>query len=136
LASNVSLRDLTVRNTGTGLHNVGLMASSGAIDIRVSEVEAQSQGNSSTDTNNYAIYLTGNGTHVTLQSVNAFAKTANLDAIGLYNASGTTATLLSGSYIASNGSELSIGISNQGSIEAHCSRRKFLPIKLWHLESW
>ncbi len=118
LASNVSLRDLTVRNTGTGLHNVGLMASSGAIDIRVSEVEAQSQGNGSTDTNNYAIYLTGNGTHVTLQSVNAFAKTANLDAIGLYNASGTTVILLSGSYIASNGSELSIGISNQGSIEA------------------
>ena len=118
LADNVSLRDLTVQNMGTGLHNVGLMASNGASDILVADVEAGSQGNGSTDTNNYAIYLTGNGTRVTLQSVNALAENANLAAIGLYNASGATVTLLNGSYIASSGFEHSAGISNLGTLEA------------------
>ncbi len=118
LASNVSLRDLTVQNTGTGMHNVGLMASNGASDILVVDVEAGSQGNGSSGSNNYAIYLTGNGTRVTLQSVNALAENGNLDAIGLYVDSGVTVTLLNGSYTASSGSDHSAGISNLGTLEA------------------
>jgi hypothetical protein len=118
LTDNVSVRDLMVQNTGTGLHNVGLMGSNGALDILVSDVEARSQGNGSTDTNNYAIYLTGNGTSVTLKSVNAFVENGNLDAVGLYNDSGATVSLLNGSYIASSGSEHSVGISNLGTLEA------------------
>jgi hypothetical protein len=117
LASNVSLRDLTVRNTGTGSYNVGLTASNGAIDILVADVEAQSQGSGGTDSNNHAIHLTGNGTSVTLQSVNAFAENGYI-AVSLYNDSGTTVTLLNGSYIASSGFEYTRAVYNRGTIEA------------------
>jgi len=136
LAANVSLRDMTVQNTGTGLHNVGLMALNGATDIQVSDVETQSHGNGGTDSNNYAIYLTGSGTSVTLQSVTAFAENGNLDAVGLYNDSGTKVTLLSGSYMASSGFEHSAGISNLGTLEAeHITvRGEFSP--QWNYGIW
>jgi hypothetical protein len=136
LAANVSLRDMTVKNTGTGLHNVGLMALNGATDIQVSDVETQSHGNGGTDSNNYAIYLTGSGTSVTLQSVTAFAENGNLDAVGLYNDSGTKVTLLSGSYMASSAVEHSVGISNLGTLEAeHITvRGEFSP--QWNYGIW
>jgi hypothetical protein len=136
LVDNVSLRDMTVQNTGTGLHNVGLMASNGAIDILVAEVETQSQGNVGTDSNNYAIYLTGNGTSVRLQSVNAFAENGNLDAIGLYNDSGTKVTLLSGSYMASSGAEHSAGISNLGTLEAEHITARGEDSPQWNYGIW
>ena len=136
LVDNVSLRDMTVQNTGTGLHNVGLMASNGVIDILVAEVETQSQGNVGTDSNNYAIYLTGNGTSVRLQSVNAFAENGNLDAIGLYNDSGTKVTLLSGSYMASSGAEHSAGISNLGTLEAEHITARGEDSPQWNYGIW
>jgi hypothetical protein len=112
------------------------MALNGATDIQVSDVETQSHGNGGTDSNNYAIYLTGSGTSVTLQSVTAFAENGNLDAVGLYNDSGTKVTLLSGSYMASSGFEHSAGISNLGTLEAeHITvRGEFSP--QWNYGIW
>jgi hypothetical protein len=136
LVDNVSLRDMTVQNTGTGLHNVGLMASNGDIDILVAEVETQSQGNVGTDSNNYAIYLTGTGTSVTLQSVTALAENGKLDAVGLYNDSGTIVTLLSGSYIASSGGEHSAGISNLGTVEAEHITARGENSSQWNYGIW
>jgi hypothetical protein len=118
LTDNVSLRDLTVRNTGTGSYNVGMTASNGASNVLVSDIEARSHGSGGLDTNNVAIDLFGIGTIVTLQNVNAIAKYGMFASIGLQIGSGTSVTLLGGSYTAPSGTENSRGISNMGTLEA------------------
>jgi pectin methylesterase-like acyl-CoA thioesterase len=71
LASDTSLRDLSVGNSGTGDHNVALLATAGMTRTLVADVTAQAQGSGAV---NFAIFLGGSGTDVTLQGVTALAE--------------------------------------------------------------
>jgi hypothetical protein len=110
LASDSSLRDLTVGNTGAGDYNVALMAAAGATHALVADVTAWAHG---TGMANYAVFLDGSGTAVTLQQVSALAESASAYNFGLQNSSGSAATLRSGSFTA-RGGEIAFGIVNDG----------------------
>jgi hypothetical protein len=111
LASDASLRDLTVGNSGTGSHNVALMATAGVTRTLAADVTAQAQGGG---TKNYAIFLTGSGTGVKLQQVTAVAENGSSRNYGLYNNEGAAATLHGGSFTGRGGGE-AYGIYNYGS---------------------
>ena len=69
MTSYSSLRDLTIENTGTGLHNVALYNASHAVLVENTTIRAKGAGAS-----NYAIYLNDYETilrHVTANSFNA-----------------------------------------------------------------
>ena len=101
LASDASLRDLTVGNSGTGVRNVALIATAGMTRTLVADVTARAQGGG---TRNYAIFLLGSGTGVTLQQVTALAENASYNH-GLVNYSGAAAILRGGSFTALGGIE-------------------------------
>ncbi len=96
LTRNVSLRDLTVGNNGTGSHNAALLAVAGTTQTLVANLTAQTQGSG---TINYAIVLRGSGTGITLQDVNALAENGSKTNNGLYNYSDASAVLRGGSFI-------------------------------------
>ncbi len=109
LASDASLRDLTVGNSGTGERNVGLLATAGMARTLVADVTARAQGDGEY---NYAILLTGSGTGVTLQQIIALGEGGSSN-YGLYNRDGA-ATLRGGSFTARGGGS-AYGIYNYGS---------------------
>lgn len=111
LASHSSLRDLTVGNNGSGAYNVAVLATAEMIEILVDDVTARTQGSGQTNLN-YAIYLTGSDTKVTLQQVTALAENADTN-VGLYNTSGAETKLYGGSFTARGGSH-AFGIDNNG----------------------
>jgi len=110
LASDTSLRDLTVGNSGTGNYTVALLATAGMTRTLVADVTARAQGGG---TNNYAIVLSGSGTGVTLQQVTALSENGSSNH-GLYNYDAATATLRGGSFTGRGGSH-GRGIYNHGS---------------------
>jgi hypothetical protein len=119
LASDTSLRDLTVSNSGTGDRNVALMATAGMTRTLAADVTLHAQGSG---TFNYAIFLTGNGTGVTLQQVTALAENGSTSNWGLYNFSGAAATLRGGSFTGRGGTNafgIYNGVSNS-KLEADC----------------
>jgi hypothetical protein len=111
LASNTSLRDLTVGNSGAGTdtENVALLATDGTTQTLVADVTAKAQGSG---TYNYGVFLTGSGTGVTLQHVTALGENGSSN-YGLYNRYGA-ATLRGGSFTG-RGGENAWGIYNSGS---------------------
>jgi hypothetical protein len=110
LASNTSLRDLTVGNSGAGMYNVALLATDGTTQTLVADVTAKAQGGGSY---NYGVFLTGSGTGVTLQHVTALGENGNGN-YGLYNYEGPTAALRGGSFTGRGGTD-AWGIYNYGS---------------------
>jgi hypothetical protein len=100
LASDVSLRDLTVGNGGSGDENVALLATAGVTRTRVADVIVKANGEG---TNNHAIYLDNAGSGVSLQRVNALAENGSNYNIGLINTDGASALLRAGSYTARGG---------------------------------
>jgi hypothetical protein len=108
LASDVSLRDLTVGNSGAGDRNVALLATAGVTRTLAAGVTARAQGSG---TYNYTIFLTGSGTGVTLQQVTALGENGASANYGLYNFSGAAATLRGGSFTARGGT-IAYGIYN------------------------
>jgi hypothetical protein len=110
LASDSSLRELTVGNTGAGDYNVALMATAGTTRALVADVTARAHG---VGIANYAVFLDGSGTAVTLQQVSALAESVSTYNVGLQNSSGSAATLRSGSFTA-RGGEIVFGIFNDG----------------------
>ncbi len=108
LASDTSLRDLTVGNSGTVDRSVALLATAGMTRTLVADVTVWAQGGSES---NYAIFLSGSGTGVTLQQVTALAEDAsNLNA-GLINFGHASAVLDGGNYTAREGTN-AYGIFN------------------------
>ena len=107
LASDASLRDLTVGNSGTGSRNVALLATAGMTRTLAADVTARAQGGG---TRNYAIFLIGSGTGVTLQQVTALAENGSYNH-GLVNYSGAAAILRGGDFTARGGIEAR-GIGN------------------------
>jgi len=115
LASNASLRDLTVGNKGDGSRNAAILATGNVTRTLAADVVARAQGDNAS---NYAFFLSGSGTGVMLQQVTALAENAITDNIGLVIESGTAAVLHGGSFIARGGDD-SIGIANfSGTLEA------------------
>jgi len=111
LASDASLRDLTVSNSGTGDRNVGILATAGVKRTLTADVTARAHGGG---VYNYAIFLTGSGTGVTLQQVSALAENGSSSNWGLYNFSGAASTLLGGTFTGRGGT-YAFGIYNGGS---------------------
>ena len=111
LTDDVSLRDLTVGNGGTGYANVALMAITGTVRTLVVDVTARAQGSGSY---NYAVYLIGSDTNVTLQDVTALGEGGANNNYGLYNQNGASATLQGGSFAARGGANSTYGIYSEG----------------------
>ena len=110
LASDSSLRDLTVGNTGAGDYNAALLASAGTMRALVADVTARVHGDGFA---NYAVFLDGSGTTATMKQVSALAENASSYNFGLQNSSGSAATLRGGSFIG-RGGEIALGIVNDG----------------------
>jgi hypothetical protein len=111
LASDASLRDLTVSNGGTGEYNAALLATAGMTRTLVADVTAWARGNG---VSNYATVLIGSGVGVTLQQVTALAENGSNDNYGLVNYSGAAATLRGGTYTGRGGAN-ACGIQNADS---------------------
>ena len=100
LANDVSLRDLTVGNSGTGTQNVALLASAGVTRTLVADVTVRAHGDGN---ENYAI-LIDSGAGVRLQQVTALAENGSTSNYGLYNNNGAAAALRGGSFTGRGGS--------------------------------
>ena len=111
MASDVSLRDLTVGNSSAGINNVALLASAGVTRTLVADVTVRAQGGGE---NNYAIFLIDSGTDVRLQQVTALSENGINYNIGLQNYTGAAATLHGGSFTG-RGGIVSLGIINGAS---------------------
>jgi hypothetical protein len=102
LASDASLRDLTVGNGGAGVCHAALLATAGTTGTLVADVTVGAQGGGSM---NDAIVLSGSGTGITLQQVTALAENGSGYNTGLYNRDGASATLHGGSFTGRGGLE-------------------------------
>jgi len=102
LASDTSLRDLTVGNSGAGDANAALLATAGMTRTLVADVTARALGGG---VSNHAIVLSGSGTGVTLQQVTALAENGSDYNLGLVNISGAAAVLRGGSFTGRGGTE-------------------------------
>jgi hypothetical protein len=100
LASDVSVRDLTVGNSGAGDSNVALLATGGMTRTLAADVTARALGGG---VSNLAIFLGGSGTGLTLQRVTALAENGSEINLGLVNVSGGAAVLRSGSFTGRGG---------------------------------
>jgi hypothetical protein len=112
LASNTSVRDLTVENLGTGGFNVAILGNGGIINADVSDVTSEATGSG---TNNYAIFLHGSGTEVVLHRITALGKNGSNNNYGLLNSSNVSAELYAGSFTGNGGSDTH-GILNIGTM--------------------
>jgi len=106
LAQSVTVRELTVRNDGTGANNntAAIAGTSGISQTVLIDVTAEGWG---TGVHTYGIYLSDQGTAVTLVDVTASADgatgvTATNEALGVQ--SGASATVTRGSYSGRDGS--------------------------------
>jgi hypothetical protein len=111
LASDTSLRDLTVGNGGAGDANVALLATAGVTRTLVAEVTARVQGDG---LENYPIVLSGSGTGVTLQQVTALAENGSGNNVGLFNLGGAAVVLRGGAFTG-RGGQRAWGIFNNNS---------------------
>jgi hypothetical protein len=82
LTRHVSLRDLTVGNSGAGDTNVALLAMAGTTQTLVADVTARTQGDGAY---NHGILTCGSGTGVTLRDVTAIARGGTEVAYGILN---------------------------------------------------
>jgi len=100
LASDASLRDLTVGNGGAGDTNAALLATAGMTRTLAADVTARAVGGGVT---NIAIFLDGSGTGVTLQQVTALAENGSSLNSGLVNRNGAAAMLRGGAFTGRGG---------------------------------
>ncbi|MFZ6026572.1 MAG: pectinesterase family protein [Chloroflexota bacterium] len=115
LAGNVSLRDLSVWNSGTGAYNAAVMGKAGTTHtagVYLENVSVHTKGTGSGS--NYGIYLIDTTTSVELFGVNATAENAAENNWGLSSDAGAKVELIQGNYVGSGGSTSAFGISNQG----------------------
>ena len=111
LASDASLRDLTVGNGSVGDYNAALLATVGVTRTLAADVTVRAQGGGA---RNYAIFLTGSGTDVTLQQVTALAENGSNTNLGLLIFDGATVMLRGGNFTARGGAD-AFGIFNLNS---------------------
>ncbi len=92
LSGNVSVRDLSIRNTGTGVTNVALLSTLESYQSLVADVNIRASASCAVPCDHYAVYLQGEDTRVEFRSVTAFGDTS-----GIYNCSLATAEVYGGS---------------------------------------
>ncbi len=105
LGNNVSVRDLTIENTGTGTTNIALLSTKQAYQSLIAEVNVRSSATCTGACTHHAIYLQGDETQVTrvnIRSVTAYGKSS-----GLYNSNGATTNVWDSSFEGE-----AVGISN------------------------
>jgi hypothetical protein len=100
LASDASLRDLAVGNSGAGDMNTALLATAGMTRTLVADVTARAQGDG---VSNLAIVLSGSGTGITLQAVTALAENGSSHGVGLVNTDGAAAMVHGGTFTGRGG---------------------------------
>lgn len=110
LTANVSVRDLTIGNSGVLTCNVALLAPDGVTQTLAADVTVQVLGASANG--NKAIYLSGANTSLTLLNVTALAENSDTYNYGLHNNQGR-ATLRGGSFTGRGGNQ-AIGIYQYG----------------------
>lgn len=110
LARDTSLRGLTVGHGGDGDTNVGVIAITGTVRAKMTDVTVRvvGPGNAS-----FAIFVAGTGTDIALDSITAVAEFGSGANIGLFNVGGASATLRGGSYTG-RGGEDTYGVFNLG----------------------
>ena len=111
LARNAHLRDMTVVNAGAVFRSVALLATDGTTQTLVIDVKAHAQGVGGAS--EFAIFLSGSNTGVTLRHVTGVAENGSDFNYGLYSSDGADVTLHDSAFIARGG--ISIGIQNAGS---------------------
>ena len=100
LTSNVSLRDLTLGNSGAGTQNIAMATLTGTVNTVATDVTARALGSGA---NNFTIFVTGSGTDITLQQATVLAENGTNLNMGLFNFDGAAVVLHSGSYTARGG---------------------------------
>jgi len=108
LASDTSLRDLTVESDAIGDYNAALLAIGGLDRALIINVNIRAIGSG---IRNYAIMLMGSGTGTTLQQVTAWAQNGSERNYGLVNLDGSDVEMQGGIYRGVGG-EYGIGIVN------------------------
>ena len=111
LASDTSLRELTLVNTGSGETNVALLATAGMTDTLVADVTAHSYGSG---TNYHGITLGGAGTGIRLQDVTTLVEYGSQYNDGLVLHSGVFVVVQDSTFTA-RGGEYALGIVSFGS---------------------
>ncbi|MGB2894854.1 MAG: pectinesterase family protein, partial [Anaerolineales bacterium] len=104
LGNHVSVRDLTVINSGSDMRYVSILAPAGSSEVLVDHVTVEARGGSS---NNYAFYLTGAGNTITLRDVTAQAE--DVSGTGLYNSNGSVVNIEGGKFTGSTYGIYNIG---------------------------
>lgn len=110
LASNTSLRDLTVVNTGSEYHSQALAAREGTSPALVADVTTLALGTNASYS--YAIRLDGSDIQATLQDVTALSEDGYVG-YGLFSSYGAMTTVEGGTYTA-RGDAFAHGIENLG----------------------
>jgi hypothetical protein len=105
LASDTSVRDLTLTNNGTGYHNTALLAGWGTERALVANVIARAQGEGDF---HYGLVLRGS---VTLEEVSVAAQNGSSINVGLINEAGAATTVLGG-WFSGRGGDGAYGIYN------------------------
>lgn len=108
LASDTSLRDLTLENDGAGEFNLALLATDGMTRTLLADVTARALGTGARD---FAIMLGGSGTGITMHQVSAQAENGSSRNFGLFVHSGSVVALDGGSF-RGRGGEFAMGIVN------------------------
>jgi hypothetical protein len=101
LTASTSLQDLTVGNGSTLTYGVALLATAGTTQTTIAGVTVLAQGSSAGG--NWAIYLNGPATSLTLLEVTALAENDSGYNHGLYSNQGATVALRGGSFTARGG---------------------------------
>jgi len=116
LTHHVSVRDLTVVNTGILTNNVALLANNGTTATLISDVTAETLGGGVDADYNSTIYVTGDGTGVTLLNVTALAANGKSNR-GLLCSGGGTAYVQGGTFVGRGGNATyGIQVSSENTI--------------------
>ena len=115
LASDSSVRDLTVENMGSDDFNVAILATGGIPNVVLADITVRAQG---VGTANYGIFSYVSGTEISLYRVTAGAENGSDSNYGLLN-SGNAEAYLNGGVFTGRGGANAYGISNTAVLEAH-----------------
>jgi hypothetical protein len=100
VASNASVRQLRVVNTGTAAHNAAVLVPAGTTGSTLSHVSAEAWGEGAT---NYGMVVSSADTYLALEHVNAQAGNGSDTNIGLWNAAGAQVTVADSAFWVSGG---------------------------------
>lgn len=114
LSEHSMVRDLTVKNNGTGQLNVAVLATNGSQESLLTAVSAEVNGVGSQS--NYGIYIHGITSTLTLDQLSVHAENGQIANVGLRVGQGAKAAIEGGNYTAKGG-QYAIGIEGYQVVE-------------------